>query len=214
MDDGRQRSKTSAWPSAGWRGSLSAIQRRTYGFHPCESIEGGADSLSAVPDAGCAGRWHEKFCDPANLWSGGGGKEAVRFPSCNFVSVVVIGFALHKRKPTNHEGHEGTRRKQMESTLAALLVLILLTGWAHSKEPTTPDSSNRPGWTLTWSDEFNQPDGSAPDPAKWRIETGGNGWGNKELEYYTNRPQNLHVRNGNLEMIALKEHYTGADGVT
>jgi beta-glucanase (GH16 family) len=72
----------------------------------------------------------------------------------------------------------------------------------------------RAGWTLTWSDEFNETDGSAPDPTKWKIETGGNGWGNQELEYYTSRSQNLHVRNGNLEMVALKEDYTGPDGVT
>jgi beta-glucanase (GH16 family) len=72
----------------------------------------------------------------------------------------------------------------------------------------------RPGWTLTWSDEFNQTDGSPPDPAKWKVETGGNGWGNQELEYYTARSQNLHVRKGNLEMIAIKENYTGPDGVT
>jgi beta-glucanase (GH16 family) len=72
----------------------------------------------------------------------------------------------------------------------------------------------RAGWTLTWSDEFNGPDGTAPDPTKWKIETGGNGWGNQELEYYTSRSQNLHVRNGNLEMVALKEDYTGQDGIT
>ena len=33
-------------------------------------------------------------------------------------------------------------------------------------------------WTLIWSDEFNGPDGSRPDPAKWKFEVGGNGWGN------------------------------------
>src|SRR5579871_1829756 len=42
-----------------------------------------------------------------------------------------------------------------------------------------------PGWRLVWSDEFKQPDGSALDPAKWRYDTGGLGWGNQELEYYT-----------------------------
>ena len=72
----------------------------------------------------------------------------------------------------------------------------------------------RSGWTLTWSDEFNQPDGSMPDPNKWLIETGGNGWGNQELEYYTARPENVHVEGGNLVMTAVKETYTGQDGVT
>lgn len=102
----------------------------------------------------------------------------------------------------------------MKSISAALFAVIVLTGCAHRTQPTARGVSFRPGWTLTWSDEFNQLDGSVPDPAKWKIEAGGNGWGNKELEYYTGRPQNVHVRNGNLEMIALKETYAGADGVT
>ena len=42
-----------------------------------------------------------------------------------------------------------------------------------------------PGWQLTWSDEFDGPDGSGVDPSKWRFDIGGNGWGNEELEYYT-----------------------------
>ena len=89
------------------------------------------------------------------------------------------------------------------------LALLTVCHRAPAQAPTF-----RPGWTLTWSDEFNQPDGSPPDPAKWKIEINGNGGGNKELEYYTARPQNLRVKNGNLEMIAVKETYTGADGVT
>jgi beta-glucanase (GH16 family) len=46
------------------------------------------------------------------------------------------------------------------------------------------------------------------------IETGGNGWGNQELEYYTARPENVQVEGGNLVMTARKETYTGNDGVT
>src|SRR5208282_6785034 len=45
-------------------------------------------------------------------------------------------------------------------------------------------SPSKPRWVLTWSDEFNGPTGSTPDPAKWVVESGGNGWGNDELEYY------------------------------
>jgi beta-glucanase (GH16 family) len=37
-------------------------------------------------------------------------------------------------------------------------------------------------WKLVWSDEFN---GSALDGSKWSLETGGDGWGNNELETYT-----------------------------
>ena len=68
-------------------------------------------------------------------------------------------------------------------------------------------------WTLSWSDEFARADGSAPDPSKWTIVTGGNGWGNNESEYYTARPQNVQVQNGNLVITAVKEEYTGPDGV-
>jgi beta-glucanase (GH16 family) len=95
------------------------------------------------------------------------------------------------------------------------IALFCLTGCGHpfGFRDQPPSYIPRSGWTLTWSDEFNQPDGTPPDPAKWKIESGGDGWGNKELEYYTTRPQNLHVKNGNLEMVALKEAYTGPDGV-
>ncbi|MDP9002912.1 MAG: glycoside hydrolase family 16 protein [Myxococcota bacterium] len=59
-----------------------------------------------------------------------------------------------------------------------------------------------PGWTLTWSDEFDGPDGSAVDPTKWQHEVGGNGWGNGEREYYTAGTQNAVVQGGNLVITA------------
>jgi beta-glucanase (GH16 family) len=67
---------------------------------------------------------------------------------------------------------------------------------------------------LTWSDEFDGPDGSAPDQKKWSVETGGGGWGNNELEYYTARRTNSRVEKGNLVIDALQEQFTGPDGVT
>ncbi len=72
----------------------------------------------------------------------------------------------------------------------------------------------RAGWTLTWSDEFNAPDGSAIDSSKWVQEVGGGGWGNDELEYYTARPQNSFIHDGNLVIQAMEENYTGADKVS
>jgi beta-glucanase (GH16 family) len=68
-------------------------------------------------------------------------------------------------------------------------------------------------YSLVWSDEFSGANGSAPDATKWTYDLGGNGWGNQELESYTNRPQNVQVNNGNLVITALKENYTGADGI-
>jgi len=57
-------------------------------------------------------------------------------------------------------------------------------------------------WTLTWSDEFNGADGSAVDSSKWVYDTGGNGWGNSEYEYYTNSTANSVQQGGNLVITA------------
>ncbi|MEO6820454.1 MAG: family 16 glycosylhydrolase [Ginsengibacter sp.] len=61
-----------------------------------------------------------------------------------------------------------------------------------------------PGMSLTWSDEFSE---NAPDMNAWNFEigNGGNGWGNNELEYYTNSGKNVFLSNGNLIIEARKE---------
>ena len=71
----------------------------------------------------------------------------------------------------------------------------------------TPNSD----WKLVWADEFNTADGSQPDPAKWNYDTGGGGWGNNELQYYTDRPENAFIEKGSLVIEAKKESYEGQD---
>jgi beta-glucanase (GH16 family) len=63
--------------------------------------------------------------------------------------------------------------------------------------------------TLVMSDEFNV--NGAPNPNLWsyNIGTGNNGWGNNELQYYTNRPENIKVENGCLKITARREQYMG-----
>jgi len=66
---------------------------------------------------------------------------------------------------------------------------------------------------LVWSDEFNGTDGTAPDSSKWTYDTGGNGWGNNELECYTNLTQNAQVQGGNLVITAMHQpSYACSDG--
>lgn len=61
---------------------------------------------------------------------------------------------------------------------------------------------------LLWSDEFNT-DG-LPNSNNWGYDTGNNnGWGNNELEYYTNRQENAFVSNGTLKLVLKKETYQG-----
>ena len=57
---------------------------------------------------------------------------------------------------------------------------------------------------LVWADEFNYK--GLPDQQKWSYDTGGHGWGNNELQYYTsNQLKNARVENGHLIIEAHKE---------
>lgn len=65
--------------------------------------------------------------------------------------------------------------------------------------------------SLVWADEFDYT--GAPNASKWGydIGTGSGGWGNNELEYYTNRIENASVSNGTLKINAIKESYSGSN---
>lgn len=64
-----------------------------------------------------------------------------------------------------------------------------------------------PGYNLVWNDEFS---GATLDLNSWNYEIGNNnGWGNNELEYYTNSPKNSFLSNGNLILEARKESISG-----
>ena len=65
-----------------------------------------------------------------------------------------------------------------------LLALALASAWIVSSLPglrkvflplTLCPTAER--WTLVWSDEFDEASGSRPDPSKWKLQVGGNGWG-------------------------------------
>lgn len=71
-----------------------------------------------------------------------------------------------------------------------------------------PSSSERPGWHLVWRDEFDTAIG--PDWS-FDIGTGTNGWGNRELQFYTARPENARVENGLLVIEARKEAYSSSN---
>lgn len=74
----------------------------------------------------------------------------------------------------------------------------------------TPSDSAIEGMNLIWQDEFN---GTTLDNSKWNYETGYYlnddpntwGWGNSELQHYTNSAQNVFVQDGKLNIKALNE---------
>jgi len=71
-------------------------------------------------------------------------------------------------------------------------------------------SQTTTGWKLVWADEFDQPDGASPDPAKWAYDIGATGWGNNEWQYYTARTNNARIENGRLVIEARQESYLGS----
>jgi beta-glucanase (GH16 family) len=74
------------------------------------------------------------------------------------------------------------------------------------------DAGTLPGWTLVWNDEFDGAEGTGPDPGKWVRETGGHGWGNNELQFYTDRTDNAAMNgDGSLVITAREESYEGRD---
>lgn len=74
-------------------------------------------------------------------------------------------------------------------------------------------SGETDGYRLVWQDLF---DGTELSPERWNIEVNGSGGGNAELQYYTDRPENVRVGddgrgNGCLILTARREQYQGRE---
>ncbi|MEZ0536449.1 carbohydrate binding domain-containing protein [Caldicellulosiruptoraceae bacterium PP1] len=78
---------------------------------------------------------------------------------------------------------------------------------------TGENNTNQDQWKLIFSDDFN---GTSLDRTKWNVIDAGGGFGNNELQYYADRPENVKVENGNLVITALKEDtkYKGTNDYT
>ena len=82
---------------------------------------------------------------------------------------------------------------------------------AASPAQPTPVRADGTGWTLAWSDEFDGPAGSAPDPATWGYDLGDGsdiglaGWGNNEREWYTDEPANVALDGDGRLAITVRE---------
>lgn len=88
-------------------------------------------------------------------------------------------------------------------------VLLIFTNLACALFAIMPvNSICQQPFKLVWSDEFDYT--GFPDSTKWNYDTGGHGWGNNELQYYTaSRRENARVENGHLIIEARKESYQG-----
>ncbi|WP_336716981.1 glycoside hydrolase family 16 protein [Chryseobacterium mucoviscidosis] len=87
--------------------------------------------------------------------------------------------------------------------LAVPAFLFSMSSCDQESVETLPDRN----FEMVWSDEFNGTAGSLPDNKKWTFDlgTGDNGWGNQELQSYTNSTNNVSLDgNGNLVITARK----------
>lgn len=73
---------------------------------------------------------------------------------------------------------------------------------AIGPKPPTPPKEYTFSEKPVWQDEFEY--SGKPDPAKWGYDLGGSGWGNNELQNYTDQLENAQVRDGHLVITARK----------
>jgi beta-glucanase (GH16 family) len=74
-----------------------------------------------------------------------------------------------------------------------------------------PTSSGPRQWQMVWEDEFEGSAGQLPDAGNWRFDIGTD-WGNAQLEYDTDRPENVSLDGeGHLAIVARREAYQGQD---
>ncbi len=91
-----------------------------------------------------------------------------------------------------------------------LLLVMVVTGVLFSCD--SAEELNRT-YTLQWEDDFEGAAGESPNSANWTYDLGGGGWGNNELQVYTDLPENVSLDgNGNLVITALRDgfNYTSA----
>lgn len=91
---------------------------------------------------------------------------------------------------------------------AVILAPLLTCGVGCKKASAVADTVPQNEWNLAWSDEFDY--SGVPDSSKWGYDVGGHGWGNQELEYYTEaRLENARVEDGHLIIEARRDNWNG-----
>jgi beta-glucanase (GH16 family) len=107
----------------------------------------------------------------------------------------------------------------MRAGAGLLAVCLALTSCSSTGRPVPPagaPTATAPSgtWTLAWSDEFEGPAGATVDATKWTFDVGGGGWGNQELQSYTDRARDAHLSgDGHLVIDVLRERHAGPDAI-
>ncbi len=122
------------------------------------------------------------------------------------ISVKIIGDPLDRRQPDLSFNLNLTNPKNCTIKNNSATGTIITENGSNLSTDNTGYTTplTYPGYTLVWSDEFSD---NRLDLNIWNqeISNGGGGWGNNELEYYTNNQKNTFLSNGNLIIEARKE---------
>ncbi len=97
----------------------------------------------------------------------------------------------------------------MKNLINTILIGTLFVGIAGCEVEAIQELPER-NYELVWSDEFEGDSAAAPNAEKWKFDlgTGQNGWGNNELQTYTQSPQNVALDGkGNLLITARKDQF-------
>jgi beta-glucanase (GH16 family) len=157
-----------------------------------------------VPSMATLDPWQVPVLAPVGL----SGKELIAIVQRAVEKGTMVNFTFHgiggDYLTTSSEAH-----RELLAWLAANRKLVWTDSFVNIMRHV---KSVQAGWVLDWSDEF---DGSALDRTKWVEETGGHGFGNNELQYYTAGARNLRVDGGMLAIEARREeregrHYSSA----
>lgn len=99
------------------------------------------------------------------------------------------------------------KRRNLHLISSMLLIIIFFSFWGCTVDEVQKVTNLN---KLVKADEFNV--NGTPDEAMWTydIGTGQNGWGNNELQYYTDRPENVVVEDGSLKITVKKEAFMGS----
>ena len=96
--------------------------------------------------------------------------------------------------------------------ISLVLLISLLTIQCNSQNNNKPQKITSDEWRLVWQDEFENE--GVPNPNNWVYDLGSGcpnlcGWGNSELQFYTDDPKNVNVKDGVLSITALRDTIEG-----
>lgn len=116
----------------------------------------------------------------------------------------------NKSKESGNRLTKKSRGFKRNATTACTLALAVCAVATAAKFSANDVNAAQSRYQLVWSDEFN---GTSLNTDNWNYDIGNGGsnvgWGNNELEYYTDREENVSVSNGTLKLTAREESYNG-----